>query len=260
MIATDPLSLFFIFCFGFGLLFLLIVAMMGSIGHGHVHDVGGHHFSDLLHTHHVDTGYGDHGAHGHNDGMITDGDGGDHHFSLLAILNPTAIVLFLLWFGFFGYLFKNGVHFEFPLTMILSIVGGVIIAALILKLLNRIAGGSEGETIQDVSDRTGLVGKVTLTIQEGSIGEIMYTSPSGLRKSIPARSVDGRRLERGQEVVVLSYQKGVAEVDTWEHFVSQEQENPEALPDASALDELEAFLKESDHPSESTMRKDLQKE
>jgi hypothetical protein len=43
-----------------------------------------------------------------------------------------------------------------------------------------------------------------------------------MRKSIPARSLDGRRLERDQEVVVVNYQNGIAEVDTWERFTNQE--------------------------------------
>ncbi len=76
--------------------------------------------------------------------------------------------------------------------------------------------------MQDVSDRTGLLGKVSMTIQENNIGEILYTSPGGMRKSIPARSIDGRRVERGQEVVVIDYQHGIAEVDTWEHFINEE--------------------------------------
>jgi hypothetical protein len=54
------------------------------------------------------------------------------------------------------------------------------------------------------------------------IGEIIYVSPGGMRKSVPARSIDGRRLEREQEVVVVNYKRGVAEVDTWEHFINQE--------------------------------------
>jgi len=64
-----------------------------------------------------------------------------------------------------------------------------------------------------------------MTIPDKGIGEIIYISPGGMRKSVPARSIDGRRLEREQEVVVVNYTSGVAEVDTWEHFVNQEQSN-----------------------------------
>jgi hypothetical protein len=61
-----------------------------------------------------------------------------------------------------------------------------------------------------------------MAIPENSLGEITYLSPGGMRKSIPARSLDGRRLERDQEVVVVNYQNGIAEVDTWERFANQE--------------------------------------
>jgi hypothetical protein len=131
-------------------------------------------------------------------------------------------------------------------------------------MLNRLFGDSEGATIQDVSDRTGLLGKVSVTIQENGLGEILYISPGGMRKSIPARSVDGRRLERDQEIVVVNYQHGVAEVDTWDHFVNQEAVelgDASALPDADELTKLRALLEEPTRiDTEFVIRKDPQKE
>ena len=44
MLATDPLSLVFIACFLFGLLFLVVAALLGSVsGHGGGHNIGMHH-------------------------------------------------------------------------------------------------------------------------------------------------------------------------------------------------------------------------
>jgi hypothetical protein len=62
-----------------------------------------------------------------------------------------------------------------------------------------------------------------MTIPHMGIGEIIYVSPGGMRKSVPARSIDGRRLEREQEIVVVNYKGGIAEVDTWEHFIDQDE-------------------------------------
>lgn len=114
--------------------------------------------------------------------------------------------------------------------------------------------------MQDIADRTGMVGKVSTTIQENSLGEIIYISPGGMRKSIPARSVDGRRLERDQEVVVVNYQHGIAEVDTWDHFINEEGHYSE--PSVSdELAKLRALLDESsDSNTELVLRKDQQKE
>ena len=136
-----------------------------------------------------------------------------------------------------------------------------------LIMLVRVFGDSEGETIQDVSDRTGLLGKVSVTIQENALGEIIYTSPGGMRKSVPARSIDGRRLERDQEVVVVNYQRGIAEVETWERFINEEEEthyteNAENVAAHSdELAKLRALLEKSDTAdTELVIRKDVQKE
>src|SRR5207247_7093207 len=118
--------------------------------------------------------------------------------------------------------------FSTPLTLAVAIVSGLALTAVLLFLLRLLFGNSEAATTQDVSDRTGMIGKVILKIEEHGIGEVIYVSPGGLRKSIPARSVDGRRLERGEEVVVLNYQRGVAEVDTLDHFFSDEEHSSSA--------------------------------
>ena len=265
LIATDPLSLLFIGCFLFGLLFMVITALMGSMAHGHgIGHATGHHIGHAG-SPHV-------GGHAHGTqvatqsaarGVRVSGTGGttDNNFSLFAFLNPTSIVLFLLGFGFFGYVFHNNTALTLPFTLLLAVVGGLIIAALLLLMINHLFGNIEGDAVQDISDRTGLLGKVSITIQENSIGEIIYVSPGGMRKSIPARSVDGRRLERDQEVVVINYQRGVAEVDTWDHFINQEETGIAEASNADELATLRALLEEPNKTeTEYVMRKDLPKE
>ena len=264
-IATDPLSLVFIASFLFGLLFLVAATLLGSFGHGtnSVHGVHGG-----THIGHVDAGHNTHLVHTpHHVGkgsLAKTSDGAHSSFSVFDYANPTAIALFSLGFGFFGYIFHDAAGFILPLTIVLAVIGGLIIAALLLALLGRVFGDSEGETIQDVSDRTGLLGKVGTTIQEHGIGEVLYVSPGGMRKSVPARSVDGGRLEREQEVVIVSYQQGVAEVDTWDHFVnhaSSDGASSSAMSDETDMAALRALLEESEEKSSQfVMRKDAQKE
>ena len=282
LIATDALSLVFIACFLFGLLFLLGTALLGNLGHGHagVHSVSHHagiHIGGQAHAPHIG---GTHST-GHSTHVVTHGPahstgqtGGTQNTasqstqanaSLLSYLNPTSIVLFLLGFGFFGYVFHNTAHLLLPFTLLFAVASGIIIAVLLLLMLSRIFGDSEGSTVQDVVDRTGLLGKVSITIPENSLGEIIYISPGGLRKSIPARSADGRRLERDQEVVVINYQHGIAEVETWDRFINEE-DAPQIQSEAPVSNEddlakLRALLEESDPSNtELVMRKDLQKE
>jgi hypothetical protein len=263
MIATDPLSLLFIACFLIGLVFFIVTALLGNLGHGTTHSVS--HHSSVVHT--TGTHTASHGS-AHTSGQTAGSHGTSHaHTStqghnqtFLSLINPTAVMLFLLGFGFFGYLFHNTIHAVAAITLILASIGGVIIAALLLLLVGRIFGDSEGETVQDVSDRTGLLGKVSITIQENSLGEIIYVSPGGMRKSIAARSIDGRRLERDQEVVVVNYQHGIAEVDTWEHFI-HEDGTPTEASYSNELEKLRTLLDSSStEDSQLVIRKDLQKE
>jgi hypothetical protein len=259
MIATDPLSLLFIGCFLFGLLFLVATALLGSIGAHGIGHATAHHIDVGSHTHDVGT----HTGHGHvlHPTPHTTHNAGPAN-ALLGYVNPTSIVLFLLGFGFFGYVFHNTTSLALPFSLGLAALGGLVISALLLMLIGRVFGDSEGATVQDVSDRTGLLGKVSLTIQENDMGEVIYVSPGGMRKSIPARSVDGRRLERDQEVVVVNYQHGVAEVDTWDHFVNQEEPGSITAPvDSDGLATLRALLEEPESiDTEYVMRKDSQKE
>jgi len=263
-IATDPLSLVFIACFLFGLLFLVAATLLGSFGHGTstVHSI-----DSGIHMDHVDVGHNTHLVHIPHlvgKGSLTKTNSGTRSgLSLVSYANPTAIALFALGFGFFGYIFHNTAGFVLPLTVILSVISGLVIAGLLLALLGRVFGDSEGETIQDVSDRTGLLGKVSTTIQEQGIGEVLYVSPGGMRKSVPARSVDGRRLERDAEVVIVHYQKGVAEVDTWDHFVNHSDSEVSSTTASSEAEmaALRVLLEEPEEKdSQFVMRKDAQKE
>ena len=269
MIATDPLSLVFMACFLVGLLYFIVTALMGNLGHGATHGVGDHV------SVHVSPHAGVHtGVHAHTAGHTTThanaankAHPGGHSQSWASFLNPMSIMFFLLGFGFFGYLFHNIVGLEAPLLVLLFAgLSGVVIALLLLYMLTRLFGNSEFATEQDVSDRTGLLGKVNMTIQEGGLGEILYVSPGGMRKSVPARSIDGQRLERNQEVVVVSYHNGIAEVDTWEHFINEEGTyvgtSGSSMMASDDLETLRTLLDESSKTDSQAlvMRKDSQKE
>jgi hypothetical protein len=192
--------------------------------------------------------------------------------ALYGYLNPTSIVLFLMGFGFFGYVFHNSTPLALPLTLAFALGGGGLVAALLLAFIARIFGDSEGSTVQDVTERVGLLGTVNRTIRENEVGEVLYISPGGMRKSIPARSIDGRRFERGQEVVVVNMQRGVAEVDTWDHFLNEGEHGEKAIasngvsyltaPDPSRQNEMDELRKlldrqEPGENSHSTIQKDI---
>jgi hypothetical protein len=218
-LATDPLSLVFMFCFLLGFGFFVMSALLGNHSHsghaGHGHLPGAHHAPHVASRAHV-TGQAQANPQqaAHQPAHTAQ--------TLLAYLNPTSISLFLVGFGLFGYAFHNLANLAVSLSLLLAILSGLILSAVLLAILNRIFATIEGSTEQDVVDRTGMIGKVSITIPEKGLGEIIYTSPGGMRKSIPARGLQNQRLERDLEVVVVNYQNGVAEVDTWEHFMHED--------------------------------------
>ena len=63
----------------------------------------------------------------------------------------------------------------------------------------------------------GAVGKVNIAIRPGGTGEILYVQ-GGTRRSAGARSEDGKPLEKGAEVVVTRFERGIAYVRLWDEF------------------------------------------
>ncbi len=252
MIATDPLSLIFIFCFLLGFGFFLVANLLGGHGHAghiHVHMPGVHSGA----VHHASAHTGGHATHSATRAPNASSSSQTNNqqsaqqasFSLAGYLNPTSIALFLLGFGLFGYFFHNLTPLAASLSLLLALICGLALAATLLSLLSRLMTNVESSTEQDVVDRTGMLGKVSITVPEKGLGEIIYTSPAGMRKSIPARGLNNQRVERDQEVVVVNYQHGVAEIDTWEHFMHGEAQNPDPAT-ADELAHLRALLDQAD--------------
>ena len=61
------------------------------------------------------------------------------------------------------------------------------------------------------------IGTVSMTIRENGTGEIIFPLGGGRRCS-GARSEDGQPIEKGAEVVIERYEKGIAYVKRWEEF------------------------------------------
>ena len=57
-----------------------------------------------------------------------------------------------------------------------------------------------------------------MTIRENGTGEIIFPVGGG-RSCSGARSEDGQPIEKGAEVVIERYEKGIAYVKRWDEFV-----------------------------------------
>ena len=70
-------------------------------------------------------------------------------------------------------------------------------------------------------DMTGTLGRISMPVREGGTGELIY-SQQGTRRSCGARSEDGSAIDRGTEVVVMRYDKGIAYVRRWDEIHQQQ--------------------------------------
>jgi hypothetical protein len=58
---------------------------------------------------------------------------------------------------------------------------------------------------------------VSISIPAGGTGEVIFEQ-HGVRRSAGARSDDGAPVEKGAEVVISRYEKGMAYVRKWDEF------------------------------------------
>ncbi len=92
----------------------------------------------------------------------------------------------------------------------LSVVSGVFGAGLLWAILFKLLLPRERVLNSEDTEMTGVLAKVSDSIRSnGGIGEILFLQ-TGARRCSAARSEDGRTIERGTEVVVIRYERGVA--------------------------------------------------
>jgi membrane protein implicated in regulation of membrane protease activity len=246
----DALAAFYLICFWVGLLFVVASFFLGlthdilhlpglSHGHGGELHTGGMetHTGDLSHgagsaggTHAVGT-HGEAGHGGSNNGALHAAgheglhggqDASDEHAggSHVSPFNVSTVMAFLTWFGGAGYILRvyEGVTGVFSVTVatLAGLVGGTVIFFFLARVL------LPGQRFLNPADyrMEGTVATVTMPIEPGQTGEIIYTQ-GGTRHSDGARSADGKPIEHGTEVVIVRYERGIAYVEPWKSFVAK---------------------------------------
>jgi membrane protein implicated in regulation of membrane protease activity len=183
---------FYLICFGVGLV-LSVVSVLGGFAHLHL----GH-----LHIGHSPMAHHGTGAHG----------SGSRGFSAI---NGFTLTAFLCWFGGAGYLLHRYSILVAPLVLLLSVTSGIFGAALLWAILFKVLLPRERVLSSEDTEMTGVLAQVSDSIRSnGGIGEILFLQ-TGARRSSAARSDDGRTIERGTEVVVIRYERGIAYVRPW---------------------------------------------
>lgn len=200
----------YLLCFVFGFVWSVASLLLGSLRiHGHVH--GGHtHAGHLLH-------------HGHAPTIRHLGRGG-HSGSSAAwdFLNVHSLAIFLAWFGGCGYLMSRHTGIALVGVLLASVLAGLAASFVLVSFLRFLAAR---ENVLDPFDydMIGVLGHVSSPIRPGGTGEILFAR-DGARKAAAARSDDGETVQRGTEVVVTRYEKGIAYVRTWEAFAESGEE------------------------------------
>lgn len=137
-----------------------------------------------------------------------------------SMINAAAITAFLTWFGGGGLLLERLTPLASWLVTAGAVVIGVSGGALINSAINALA---RRESIAQSLTMTGVVARVVMPIRErDGTGEIVFTH-AGTRRVAAARGDRGQAIDKGTEVVVTRYERGIAYVATWNELTELEE-------------------------------------
>ena len=197
---------FYLVCFAAGFLFSLF-SFLSGMHWGLPHGIGAH---------------GHTGAHGH---IAAHGHTGAHshtgHGSILSVLNPVTLAVFLAWFGGTGYLLTRYSSLWFALGLAVATLSGIVGAGIVFLFLTKVLVADDACLDPADFEMAGVLGRVSSTIREGGTGEIIY-SQAGTRRTCGARAEDGAAIAKGAEIVVTRYEKGIAYVRLWTEMAGEE--------------------------------------
>lgn len=135
--------------------------------------------------------------------------------------NFITLTAFLAWFGGAGYLITRFSSLWFALGLLIAMAAGLFGAAIVFVFLTRVLISHEENMDSADYEMVGVLGRISMPIREDGTGEIIY-SQAGTRRTCGARSENGNPIEKGAEIVVTRYEKGIAYVRLWEEMNGEE--------------------------------------
>lgn len=142
--------------------------------------------------------------------------GGAH----LSWFNASTVMAFLAWFGGTGYLLTKHSNLVALVSLSIAAAAGVAGGWVVYRFMYRLLQNREAEMNEWDYRQEGSVGKVSITIPTDGTGEVIFEQ-HGVRRSAGARSDDGAAIQKGAEVVISRYEKGIAYVRRWEEFTTE---------------------------------------
>ncbi len=207
---------FYLICFALGFAFSLLSFVLGGF-HWHApHHWGEPHVHILPHAHLGHVGHVGHaGAHaaGANPGGAAPG-----HVSPL---NPVTLAAFLAWFGGTGYLLTRFSTVWVVLGLGIAGLIGSMGAGIVFLFLTRVLMSEDEDLDPADFEMVGVLGRLSMPIRQGGTGELIY-SQAGTRRTCGARAEQDCAMPKGSEVVVTSYEKGIAYVRLWSELAGEE--------------------------------------
>ena len=187
----------FLGCFVVGFVLSVMSFALGAVhAHLHIHVPWGHHV-------HGDVFHAVHGA-----------------AEPMSPINFATVMAFLAWFGGTGFLLTTAFGWLAVPAVTVATALGFCGAGIVFWLMAHVLW-SPDENMQSADyHMVGVHGRLTQPIREGGIGELVYSRAGG-RQSCGATSADGRAIEKGTEVIVTAYARGVASVRTWTDLESE---------------------------------------
>jgi hypothetical protein len=202
-------EMFYLVCFVVGFAFTTLSFLSGTL-HFHFHLPHG--------NFHLGSAPGGHGAAHHGGGAARAGQvvrGG--HFPFF---NPMSVAVFLAWFGGTGYLLVHLRHIWAFAGLALASLAGLAGAGVVFLFVAKFLMARDFTLDPADFDMVGVLGKVSGTIRNGGVGEIIFEQV-GVRKACAARSESAEDIERDEEVIVTRYAHGVAYVRRWSELAEK---------------------------------------
>ena len=153
---------------------------------------------------------------GHHGGGLAKGSlhKGGSSGAQISWFNASTIMAFLAWFGGAGYLLVRYSHFLVVVILAIAVIAGLFAGWVIFKFMVKL---NDAPMTSEERRVEGALGTISMPIREEGTGEIIFPV-DGVRRCAGARSSDGKAIEKGAEVVIERYEKGIAYVKRWEEF------------------------------------------
>jgi membrane protein implicated in regulation of membrane protease activity len=134
--------------------------------------------------------------------------------------NASTVMAFLAWFGGTGYLLTRHSHLFALLCFAIAIASGLFAGWVVFRFMVKLMQTDNAPMTEEDRRVEGAIGTISMPIRENGTGEIIFAL-GGARRCAGARSGDGKPIEKGTEVVIEKYEKGIAYVKRWEEFSNE---------------------------------------